>query len=349
MWMLHILLTKLDPESRRLWEKKYIEETATGRWKNAKTPQDFEVEYDNLLSFLKGLLQALERAHRLAGNITYSDSSQKQKGPKKQVGAVATQPGKKSTRCPQCSQEHLLHRCDKFLSQKTKERWANVRQWQICLNCFGSHRASDCTSKFSCKHCKKKHHSLLHYDNKTANAVGAYDSDSDREDESDYVGGAATVTQLPAVPTNTKTDSASNDSPTSGENAVLPGPGTSEVQGTKRVLPARTSGVYMCTILLPVQKPDGSTVSIRAMLDTGSECNVLSEKAAKIIEAEIAPTTTRIYGVGGADGPSVNGKTTLKVVAGPANATFKLTCIRHERRCPAIAPQWTTKRHSEAV
>ena len=47
------------------------------------------------------------------------------------------------------------------------------------------HRVSECPSKFSCKTCKKKHHSLLHYENKTANSLGLYDSDSGEED-SDY-------------------------------------------------------------------------------------------------------------------------------------------------------------------
>ena len=37
----------------------------------------------------------------------------------------------------------------------------------------------------------------------------------------------------------------------------------------------------MSTILIPIKKPDGTTVSIRAMLDTGAECNVLSAEAAQ--------------------------------------------------------------------
>ena len=112
MWMLHLLLTKLDSESRGLWEKKYIEETATGNWRTATTSEEFEAEFDRLLAFLKGLLQALERAHRLAGNTTYTENQQKPEKPQKRhVGAVATQPGKKTPqRCPQCNEEHLLHR-----------------------------------------------------------------------------------------------------------------------------------------------------------------------------------------------------------------------------------------------
>ena len=346
MWMLHLLLTKLDPESRRLWEKKYIEETATGNWRTATTAEEFEVELDRLLAFLKGLLQALERAHRLAGHTTYTDPQPKPgKPPKRQVGAVATQPGKKAQqRCPQCNQEHLLHRCDQFLALKTKERWANVKKWNICFNCFfGTHRVSECTSKFSCKTCKKKHHSLLHYENKTANALGLYDSDSGDE-ESDHVGGAATIiaptdptvavttdAHIASLPmlgktgtTTAETAAHKADSPTHGESVIPTNPDT---QVDFQALPARASGVYMSTILIPIKKPDGTTVSIRAMLDTGAECNVLSAEAANRINASIQPTTTRIFGVGGANGPSVLGKTSLDVQAGPDDATFTVNAF----------------------
>ena len=217
----------------------------------------------------------------------------------------------------------MLHGCDQFLALKVKERWENVKKWNICFNCFfDTHRASECTSKFACKTCKKKHHSLLHYEHKTANALGIDDSDSG-EEESDYVGGAATIT-APADPTATViTDSATTVSPDNGENANAPLPGTS-TQDDKQALPVRTSGVYMSTILVPIKKPDGTTVSIRAMLDTGAECNVLSEEAAKRINADIQPTTTRIFGVGGANGPSVQGKTTMQVKAGLDDATFTI-------------------------
>ena len=243
---------------------------------------------------------------------------------KRQVGAVATQPGKKSPqRCPQCNQEHLLHRCDQFLALKTKERWASVKKWNICFNCFfGTHRVSECTSKFSCKTCKKKHHSLLHYENKTANALGLYDSDSGDED-SDHIGGAATIT-TPADPTAKVTNTDKADSPTHGESVIPTNP---DIQVDFQALPARASGVYMSTILIPIKKPDGTTVSIRAMLDTGAECNVLSAEAANRINASIQPTTTRIFGVGGANGPSVLGKTSLNVNAGPDDATFTVNAF----------------------
>ena len=183
------------------------------------------------------------------------------------------------------------------------------RNGNICFNCFfDTHRASERTSHICLRNtCKKKHHSLLHYEHKTANAVGIDDSDSG-EEESDYVGGAATIT-APADPTATViTESATTVSPDNGENATAPLLGTS-TQGDKQALPVRTSGVYMSTILVPIKKPDGTTASIRAMLDTGAECNVLSEEVAKRINADIQPTTRRIFGVGGANGPSVQGKT----------------------------------------
>ncbi len=45
------------------------------------------------------------------------------------------------------------------------DRFKLVQRKKACLNCLSSdHRASECPSKFTCKECKGKHHTLVHKD-----------------------------------------------------------------------------------------------------------------------------------------------------------------------------------------
>jgi len=49
--------------------------------------------------------------------------------------------------------------CDKLSDQK--QRLDFVRKENLCFNCLGRHRASQCKSKSRCKNCRGKHHTTL--------------------------------------------------------------------------------------------------------------------------------------------------------------------------------------------
>ena len=50
-------------------------------------------------------------------------------------------------------------RSDKRLYQRQLDI---VKKGNLCYNCFAHHKVSQCTSRFHCKKCKKKHHTSLH-------------------------------------------------------------------------------------------------------------------------------------------------------------------------------------------
>lgn len=57
----------------------------------------------------------------------------------------------------------MIYRCDAFLKLTIAERTDRAKQKGLCLNCLKkSHCANECRSTTLCKHCKRKHHSLLH-------------------------------------------------------------------------------------------------------------------------------------------------------------------------------------------
>lgn len=69
-------------------------------------------------------------------------------------------------RCPVCHTDHSVFACTTFrqLSPQQRRDWAKTNK--VCFNCFSSkHHVEVCPSKYRCRECKSKHHTLLHYTN----------------------------------------------------------------------------------------------------------------------------------------------------------------------------------------
>lgn len=60
---------------------------------------------------------------------------------------------------------------------------------KLCVNCLSSsHAKNNCKSKFSCKKCKKRHHTLLHLESKVGQAKEVSSNVSEvKLDESDGI------------------------------------------------------------------------------------------------------------------------------------------------------------------
>ena len=71
-----------------------------------------------------------------------------------------------SRKCSLCRGEHVLHKCPLLLAMTFTERHEAVKRLRVCFNCFYSgHSVKDCT-RGNCKKCGKKHHTVLHRENK---------------------------------------------------------------------------------------------------------------------------------------------------------------------------------------
>ncbi|KAL6419071.1 hypothetical protein ACFW04_011593 [Cataglyphis niger] len=52
--------------------------------------------------------------------------------------------------------------CDAYKAKTASERRQHVERHQLCFNCLGRHKVSDCPSKRTCSFCDARHHSTLH-------------------------------------------------------------------------------------------------------------------------------------------------------------------------------------------
>ena len=61
--------------------------------------------------------------------------------------------------CIFCKGSHATHLCTVIMDRQ----WCHefVKQYHLCFNCLARHKASQCTSRFRCRHCKRKHHTSL--------------------------------------------------------------------------------------------------------------------------------------------------------------------------------------------
>ncbi|XP_039450458.1 uncharacterized protein LOC120429296 [Culex pipiens pallens] len=66
--------------------------------------------------------------------------------------------------CPACDKhKHSIMDCAAFNGMNVSERMRVVTDKRLCSNCFRSdHFARNCRSKYHCKHCNKRHHSMIH-------------------------------------------------------------------------------------------------------------------------------------------------------------------------------------------
>ena len=348
-FMTHIILRKLDPDTRRAWEM-YSSETI--RWKELRSKAGIQLEEDeknagtskwdlefgSLMEFLVERVQTWERAGR---GITGRTQSVQSKGahpaivskgpdihrsstppPETFTASYASGPSGSSgptnsapkiLQCLQCkTKEHFqLSRCPVFLKMDQKARHEACRQLNVCYNCLSpAHRSPACNSKFTCRTCKKKHHSLLH--RQTSSAAAAVVSE-----RIPPTSGPCVQIQIPDV-----VNAAATDSSFVGADRTQSVP---PARRTQSVPLSRGGGAFLCTVQIPVINKQGGITTLRAMLDTGSQVEMISKEAADKLGWDIAGDTVSIRGVGGGSLKDSHGQVTFPILF-PAGRKYKLTC-----------------------
>lgn len=140
-----ILVNKLDPATRREWA---IRQTGT------TLPT-----FDEFSKYLSGHIRGLLATGANNNNIF------KQRPRQVKVHHAGSEP---STSCVICSGgNHFHHKCHVLHSKSPSERSALVKQQRLCFNCLSKdHPVKKCLSKSTCRKCGKRHHTLLHFDEK---------------------------------------------------------------------------------------------------------------------------------------------------------------------------------------
>ncbi|XP_055623056.1 uncharacterized protein LOC129766513 [Toxorhynchites rutilus septentrionalis] len=137
------LSSLLDEKSLMAWESQCKEEE--------------KPKYEDLLDFMHKRSRTLQKCKSTC--IPSSSVSVKSYRGKPSSSHVASE---NVNKCLSCKQVHPLIQCETFLMLSPNNRLDFAKRHRLCINCLRSgHIAKDCRSSM-CRTCGKRHHSLLH-------------------------------------------------------------------------------------------------------------------------------------------------------------------------------------------
>ncbi|XP_055714768.1 uncharacterized protein LOC129808888 [Phlebotomus papatasi] len=276
IWLIYIILNKLDSETKTLWSR---EITAS----EVPTWQQF-------MKFLKKRCDSL-------GMVCSGDASAVKKSkdfkPAKADGKSEAKPTQRVScavttdkKCVICSRgSHRIIQCYKFLNSSPSNQLELVRAHKICINCLRhSHPIESCESS-NCRRCGLRHNTLLH------EAITAGTS-------------SGNTSVSPQVRSQSIEDTAASPQATSGTSAV---PQSTQTQKPSQLSapatlvshPAVAQHSLLPTISLFIIDSDGRRQRCRALLDSCSQVNFITKRFAEKIHLRtyVKPNFT-IAGIG---------------------------------------------------
>ncbi|XP_043260414.1 uncharacterized protein LOC122401991 [Colletes gigas] len=195
-----------------------------------------------------------------------------------------------SLECPLCSSDHPLTQCKRFKALTPYARFMKVKEFRICFNCLRPGHGSNTCNKGNCHKCNGNHHTLIHLKNDLTPTVDPVVADP--------------VVSIANAVNNTPPQSyATHDS--SGKEHVL-----------------------LSTAIIHVLNDKGQKFECRALLDQGSQVNIIKKSFAKFVGLSCKPTQLAISGVGAADaGKRAQGKARVTIQSRQNGYSTTMSCI----------------------
>lgn len=269
--MIHILTQKLDKETHRLYEQ------------SLKQPREIQ-KLEQFFKFLEARFQTLEaigERSRKDMNLNsqfknYKAQPQTNKFELKsqQFPAYKNYCSTIKTACYICRGEHSIQACTKYLTMNPKQRLDLIRDHKLCTNCLSAnHRSLQCKTWRTCQICHKKHHTTLHFqeeNNRNIASTPSHHVRSTREEENKNIS-----TNMP-----TKVDKGIKILSHLSENNE------------------RNNNVLLATALIQVISENGNIVTVRALIDQGSQATFITESTVQRLQLKKSKTHATIAGVG---------------------------------------------------
>ncbi|KAJ8926652.1 hypothetical protein NQ314_020954 [Rhamnusium bicolor] len=188
--------------------------------------------------------------------------------------------------CHLCKMNHFIYRCPSFLAKSPSDRFQAVKQARLCVNCLRQyHPMANCPSQHTCKTCKLKHHSLLHFNQARPSASS---DNFNLNTQSHPQQGRSS----PPPPSSTGVNACTSFS--SEPNS------------------ARTT-VLLATVSLEIKNKWGNFSTIRALLDPGSQASFIVDSSVKHLGLMRSTNHTSIFSLGQTTANSSGGITTCHI------------------------------------
>ncbi|XP_059226988.1 uncharacterized protein LOC131998556 [Stomoxys calcitrans] len=162
-----------------------------------------------------------------------------------------------NTKCCQiCKATHFIRDCPKFIEKNINDRIHVVKVSHLCYNCLSTnHGVKECKSKFTCRECNLRHHTMLHkgQENQPCN------QDSARDAAQPSTSAAALTTRIQSTPDTQQNNIA-----------------TLTLQDN-RICEHHPGGTLLFTAIVQIESR-GQLFDARAIIDSGSQSTFITEK-----------------------------------------------------------------------
>lgn len=266
--IIYILSNKFDNHTRRDWESyKCIGILPT---------------LDELNSFLHTKCEVLEKLE--ACKIEKNKFNVQSQGYQKKTHSFASTEGQ-TLKCLWCKQEthNILNDCKSFQSLDINEKINAVKSLKVCFNCLKPyHNAWKCRAP-KCSKCFKSHSVLLHYnkEEKFGDTGQSRKSNMSINGGDNTTGSQGSEGKSIVASACMKISNGGDDAERNGDVATY----------------ASHSQVLLSTAEIQI-KVGNKIVSCRALLDSGSQSNFMSEALCKKLEITPYEVSKKINGIG---------------------------------------------------
>ncbi|XP_062714127.1 uncharacterized protein LOC134290914 [Aedes albopictus] len=305
-FLVEFLSSKLDSASQKEWEN--------------QLPDNQRPTYKDLVAFIHRRSRVLQSL--MLSQSSHTTSKPEPRSPRVHVSSHSALTTESSKACIACHKgSHFLSSCAEFLKLSPKQRFNVAKKYGLCLNCLrSSHLVKDCPSG-NCRTCNKRHHTLLHINASTTLAV-LVDSQSNPPPQPQHASQSVPVVEssssVRACTANqsrvVSREMRPGSSPSGGQTKSFASPpsvtssgsvhGSSPVTSCSAVTPSSTfaqrmnSTIFMLTAYVRVRDIDGNYSLARALLDSASERNFVTENLAQRLRLKREKSDVDVYGIG---------------------------------------------------
>lgn len=241
---------------------------------DTRTLRDWEEDQPQNPTY-KQFMDFLNKKIRIQDTLTLGSDKVTHKQPSngsRIMAHAATE--KRVSNCVLCNESHALTHCSAFENMNIRDRLSLVQTKKLCSNCLHKdHFARNCQSKFSCRTCNKRHHTWLH-------------PGFERQSESSK--GANTTAKVPQADINPKEG-------TSGQVSQRESPAPSHSFVTHAT--TQCANVFLSTVVLIIVDKFGREQVGRALLDSASQANLMSERLNQVLKLNSRRVDVQITGV----------------------------------------------------
>nr|XP_034837780.1 uncharacterized protein LOC117994009 [Maniola hyperantus] len=247
----YFVVSKMDIESRKLWEH---QQSMCG---------DELPTWSQLVEFLESRFRSLEMMD------TGKQSSNRPTLKPKSFHAALT--NENQPICVLCNGPHFIFSCKEFGQKGVRERQQYVQENGLCFNCLSNtHSVSRCRQIKSCRRCRRRHHSLLHFE---------------KENHERNTNNTITKQTEPQREENKQ----QNSDTTTLENRVVANFARGELH---------SYNVLLATAIVKSRSKCGTKLVFRTLLDQGSQASFVTEATVQLLGLKREPINGLVSGIG---------------------------------------------------